>query len=83
MVPAPLGSGTLDGLPEGAVFTLTETADILKIPKTTMRQMVQSQQIMSIRLGNKTRIPRRSLLACLRGVSHEELNGLLPERARE
>lgn len=71
----------VDGLPEGTVFTLEETADILKVSPDVIRRMVATSQIGSVRLGGETRIPRRSLLALLRGMSPEEFDEYLELRA--
>lgn len=83
MTPVPLDPGVLDGLPEGAVFTMEEAAGILKIPEATIVRMVRTKQVMALRLGDDTRIPRRSLLACLRGMSVEEFDDFLLERAQK
>ena len=42
--------------------------------------MVLDRQIGSLRFGGETRIPRRALLACLRGVTAEEFEGSLGMR---
>jgi excisionase family DNA binding protein len=79
-VPA-LEDAALDGLPDGAVFTVEEAADILKVPSSTIQQMVLEKQIRSLRFGDETRIPRRALVACLRGMSAEEFDDFLEKRA--
>lgn len=76
----PLDVAVVDGLPDGAVFTVEETAGILKVPSSTVRQMVLEGQVKSLRFGNETRIPRRALVACLRGMSAEEFDDLLETR---
>jgi excisionase family DNA binding protein len=58
-----------DGLPEGAVFTMKETADILKVETETISDMVRQKHIPSLQLGDQTRIPRRALVALLRRSS--------------
>jgi len=83
VTPPALDSGLLDGLPEGAVFTVEEAAHILKIPETAVEQMVRARQIMSLRLGDETRIPRRALLACLRGMTLEEFDHFLLAQAQK
>jgi excisionase family DNA binding protein len=70
-----------DGLPDGAVFTVDEAAIILKVPQCVVEQMALEREIRSVRLGGETRIPRRALLACLRGMSAEEFDGYLEERS--
>lgn len=70
-----------DGLPDGAVFTLEEAADILKIPTGTMDEVVRLNQVRSLTLGDQKRIARRTLLAFLRGTSEEEVDGFLDRRA--
>jgi excisionase family DNA binding protein len=77
-----LEGATVDGLPEGAVFTLEEAAHILRISPDLIRELVAANQIGSLRFGDETRISRRTLVACLRGVSPEELDDYLERRAR-
>jgi excisionase family DNA binding protein len=69
----------VDGLPDGAVFTVEEAADILKLPAETVEQMVQERQLRAIRLAGATRIPRRALFACLRGMTADEFDGFLEQ----
>jgi excisionase family DNA binding protein len=64
----------IDGLAEGAVFTIEEAADLLKVPPDTVAHMVASSQLRSLRLGDAVRIPRRALYACLRGMTSEEFD---------
>ena len=78
---ATLRESAVDGLPEGAVFTMEEAADILKLPAGAFEQMVQSKQIRSLRFGGVTRIPRRALFACLRGMSADEFDDYIEKRA--
>jgi excisionase family DNA binding protein len=83
--PAPgtqLVESAVDGLPDGSVFTVEETADILKLPIETVEQMIRDKQMRAIRLAGVTRIPRRALFACLRGMTAEEFDGFLEKRAR-
>lgn len=80
-LPAP-EEATVDGLPEGAVFTLEEVAHILKISSDLVRELVAADKIGSLRFGDETRISRRTLMACLRGVSLEDLDDYLERRAR-
>jgi excisionase family DNA binding protein len=68
--PGPPG---LDGLPNGAVFTVEEAAAILKVSPETVSQMLADRELMAIRVGGQPRIPRRALLALLRGIPVEEL----------
>jgi AcrR family transcriptional regulator len=70
---------TSDGLPDGAVFTAEEVARILKVPAGIINEMIRQQQIRSLSLGNEERIPRRVLVALLRGITDDELDAL-PER---
>jgi excisionase family DNA binding protein len=63
-----------DGIPEGAVFTVEETAGLLKIPVETVEQMMSAKEIRSIRLGGFTRIPRRAVFAALRGMTAAEFD---------
>ena len=69
-----LREAAVDGLPEGAVFTVEEVANILKLPKDAVEQMVAGRQVRSLRFGDTVRIPRRALLACLRGITPEEFD---------
>ena len=78
-----LQENAVDLLPDGTVFTVEEVAGILKIPVAAVEQMVQDKQIKSLRLGGLTRIPRRALLACLRGMSADEFDDLLLNRAHD
>lgn len=78
--PAALREAEVDGLPEGAVFTVEEAAIILKLPADVMEQMVRDKQIRSLRLAGITRIPRRALFACLRGMTADEFDGFLENR---
>ena len=72
-----------DGLPDGAVFTVEETADILKVPAEIVEGMLERGQIASLSLGGETRIPRRTLIATLRGMSNEEFAAFLERRGTE
>jgi excisionase family DNA binding protein len=72
-----LDEAAVDGLPAGVVFSLEEAADLLKIPLGTLGQMLHDGQIRALRFGNETRIPRRALVACLRGMSAEEFDDYL------
>jgi excisionase family DNA binding protein len=74
---------SVDGLPDGTVFTIDEVAEILKVPADTVEQMIGSGEIHSIRFGGLTRIPRRALFACVRGMSAEEFDDLIEKRGRE
>ena len=76
-----LDEAAVDGLSEGAVFTVEETAHILKVSSDVIDEMVRQRQIASLRLGDETRIPRRALVAYLRGVTVDELDELLERRA--
>jgi excisionase family DNA binding protein len=60
-----------DGLPAGAVFTLEEAADILKISDSQLEAMLARGQIRSLSLGEEVRIPRRTMLDLLRGATGE------------
>ncbi len=70
VAPAPQLPASLDrdcdGLPPGAVFTLEEAAGILKVPITTVDDMVRDNRLALLMVGTETRIPRRGLLALLR-----------------
>lgn len=80
--PRILQEATIDGLPEGAVFTSEEVAEILKIPSHAVTQMIADRQIRSLRLGDTARIPRRALYAFLRGMTAEEFDRYVEDKAR-
>jgi excisionase family DNA binding protein len=75
--------GEIDGVPEGAVFTIEEAAGILKVSPGTVEQMVRDKRITALRFGTVRRIPRRALYACLRGMTLEEFEDFLLDRARK
>jgi excisionase family DNA binding protein len=56
-----------DGLPDGAVFTVQEAAGILKVPAGVIQQMLEDRLLVYLTLGDERRIPRRTLIALLRG----------------
>jgi excisionase family DNA binding protein len=64
----------MDAIPDGTVFTIEETAQILKVSQDVVEQMATAKQIGSIRLGGSVRIPRRAVFACLRGMSAAEFD---------
>ncbi|MBN1319813.1 MAG: TetR family transcriptional regulator [Thermoleophilia bacterium] len=70
-----------DGLPDGAVFTVEEAAGILKVSTDTIHEAVGRGQIASLSVGSETRIPRRTLVAFLRGMSDAEFDELCERRA--
>lgn len=77
----PMDTVDYDGLPSGAVFTPEETASILKVSPDTVEKLVGRGRIGSLSVGNATRIPRRALVAFLRGMSNKDLDDLLERRA--
>jgi excisionase family DNA binding protein len=79
--PPMLGEATMDGLPEGAVFTIEQTAEILKLPIEAIERMARDKHIGTLRFGDETRVPRRALLACLRGMTADEFDDFLAKRA--
>lgn len=70
-----------DGLPEGAVFTVEEAAGILKVPAGIVQQMLTQRQLASLSLGDQVRIPRRSIVAFLRGMSAETFDAFVERRS--
>jgi|GEM_PF-1219563 len=74
------GVSNLDGLPNGAVFTVAETAAVLKVPRETVEQMVAEGELPSLNVRGEQRITRRALLAFLRGLPVEELDKHLAAR---
>ena len=79
--PVLLDEAAVDGLPEGAVFTIEQTAEILKLSVDAMERMVRDKHIRTLRFGDETRIPRRALFACLRGMTADEFDDFLARRA--
>ncbi len=77
---AALREATADGLPAGAVFTLEETASILKLPVEAIERMVSEGNLRSLQLDEAIRIPRRALLACLRGMTAAGFDEFLQKR---
>jgi len=81
--PAPaLQETALDGLPEGAVFTMEEVAGILKLPLDGVEQMIAEKQLKAVRIAGVMRVPRRALFACLRGMTAEQFDDFLEKRTR-
>lgn len=70
----------LDGLPGGTVFTVEEAAGMLKVSTDIIFTMVREGLIRAVYLGSEMRVPRRALLALLRGTSEDALEVLLEER---
>lgn len=68
------------GLPDGAVFTVDELADILKVRTDVVTEILERDQIFALTLGRERRVPRRALMAFLRGMSVEEFDALVQER---
>jgi AcrR family transcriptional regulator len=77
---APAGALDYDKIPEAAVFTLEETADILKVPTGVVERLVEQKEISSLTLGIEKRISRRALGAFVRGMSDEEFDAYLQGR---
>jgi excisionase family DNA binding protein len=67
----------VDGIPDGAVFTVEETAGMLKVPVETVEAMVAAKEMASIQLGGHTRIPRRAVFASLRGMTGDQFDEYL------
>jgi excisionase family DNA binding protein len=65
---------TVDGLPDGVVFTVDEVAGLLKVRPETIEQMVLAKELRAVSLGGEMRVPRRALLACLQGMSADEFD---------
>jgi excisionase family DNA binding protein len=70
-----------DGLPQGAVFTVEEAASILKVSPDTIDDLLSQKRITSLSVGSETRIPRRTLVALLRGMTDQEFESFLDRRA--
>jgi excisionase family DNA binding protein len=60
-----------DGLPSGTVFTCEEAAEVLKVSAGTVATMLREGRIRAVHLGAETRIPRRALIALLRGTGED------------
>jgi excisionase family DNA binding protein len=69
--PDPAPCVPIDGLASGTVFTFKEVAEVLKVSAGTVSGMVSDGQIRAVRLGAETRIPRRALIALLRGTDED------------
>ncbi len=77
---AALDETDFDGLPDGAVFTVEEVAEILRVSTGTVYDMVRRRQISSLNLGRAIRIPRRALVAYLRGMGADEFDNLVTKK---
>ncbi len=63
-----LGEAMFDGLPDTPVFTVDEVAKLLRIGRSAAYDLVRQRRLPSLRLGSQIRIPRRALVAFLRGM---------------
>lgn len=80
---AALDAATLDGLPDSAVFTVDDVAKLLRISRNTAYELVRQKRIPSLALGRQIRIPRRGLVAFLRGMDADAFNTFVQRKARE
>lgn len=66
---------TIGGTVNKLLLTPTEAADLLGVSRTTVYELLNAEQIESVRIGRARRIPRAALVAYvdrLRGLSDRE-----------
>lgn len=68
---------TADGLSGAAVYTMREAAEVLKITPEAVADLVADGTVFCLRIGGEVRIPRRALLAFLRGITVDGLDNSL------
>ena len=80
---AALDEAAFDGLPDEAVFAVEEVAKLFRVSNSTIYEMVRQRRLPSLDLGHKIRIPRRALVAFLRGMDAEEFEGFIKRKVEE
>lgn len=80
---AALDEAAFDGLPDAAVFNVEEAAKILRVGRSAVYEMVRQKRMPSMPLGRKIRIPRRALVAFLRGMGADAFDGFIKRKVEE
>lgn len=80
---AALDNAVLDGLPPAAVYTVDEVAGIFRVARSTVYRMIDKRQLPALTLGRKIRIPRRALVAFLRGMDADEFDRFIKRKVEE
>lgn len=80
---AALDEATFDGLPDEAVFTVDEMAKLFRVGRSAAYDMVRQRRIVSPKIGNQIRIPRRALVAFLRGMDADEFDQFIKRKVEE
>ena len=80
---AALDEAVFDGLPDEAVFTVQEVAKLFRVANSTIYEMVKQRRLPSLDLGHKIRIPRRALVAFLRGMDADEFDRFIKRKVEE
>ncbi len=80
---AALDEAVFDGLPDVAVFTVQEVAKLFRVANSTIYEMVKQRRLPSLDLGHKIRIPRRALVAFLRGMDADEFDRFIKRKVEE
>ena len=80
---AALDDAIYDGLPDQAVFTVDELANLLRVSKASIYNMVKQRRLRSLSFGRQVRIPRRALVAYFRGMNVDEFDAFIKRKAEE
>lgn len=80
---AALDEAKLDGLPVEAVFTVQEVAKLFRVSNNTICEMVRQRRLPSLNLGHNIRIPRRALVAFLRGMNADQFDQSIGRKVAE
>lgn len=80
---AALDDAAFDGLPDAAVFTVQEVAKLFRVSNSTIYEMVKQRCLPSLDLGHKIRIPRRALVAYLRGMDADKFDQFIKRKVAE
>jgi excisionase family DNA binding protein len=77
---AALDDAKYDGLPDEAVFTVPEVAKLFRVSGGTVREMVRQRRIPSLTMGSRILIPRRALVAFLRGMDADDFDKFIKRK---
>lgn len=80
---AALDEAAFDGLPDEAVFTVEEVANLFRVSRNTIYELVRQRRMPSLPLGHKIRIPRRALVGFLRGMDADAFDSFIKKKATE